>query len=216
MLGRGGAGGADRGLRPVAARGRGSGGCARGAAGPGGRGAGRAGPAGVASSRSTARRAGVGARDEMPHTRGAFRRVGSPSGGRCCWPGRPPACRGRTGPRSTGGSPAIPMSSRGWATARSSASARELAYELDPVSFVERRRRAEARPPRLPASRARRDEPALRRCCRSRTASPSGRCSAARPIGHGRRRPALARPDHGRHPGAPRPAAQGRAHRQCR
>ena len=34
--------------------------------------------------------------------------------------------------------------SRGWATASSSAAARELAYELDPVSFVERRRRAEA------------------------------------------------------------------------
>ncbi len=43
------------------------------------------------------------------------------------------------------------------------------------------------RPPGLPASGSRRDEPALRRCCRSRTASPSGRCSAARPTGPGPR-----------------------------
>ena len=71
-------------------------------------------------------------------------RVGSPSGGRCCWPGRPPACRGRTGPRWTGRSPAIPTFSKGWATGSSIGEARELAYELDPVSFVERRRRAEA------------------------------------------------------------------------
>ena len=58
--------------------------------------------------------------DELPAHQGRVPQwCGSPSGGRCCWRGRPPACRGRTGPRWTGGSPATPTSSRGWATARS-------------------------------------------------------------------------------------------------
>ena len=106
-------------------------------------------------------------RDEMPHTRGRVpQRVGSPSGGRCCWHARPPACRGRIGSRWTDGSPATPTSSRGWATASSSAGPARLAYELDPVSFVERRRRAEGDRRVSPAACSRRDEPALARCCR--------------------------------------------------
>ena len=62
VLGRGGAGGADRGVRPLAARGRGPRGGARGTAGPGGRRPGRVGSTGVTSPRSTTPRAGCRAR----------------------------------------------------------------------------------------------------------------------------------------------------------
>ena len=65
------------------------------------------------------------------------------------------------------------------------------------------------RPTRLPAAGSRRDEPALR------AAAGQGRrrrLGGARPRGRpgpSRGRPALARPDHGRHPGAPRPQTPG-------
>ena len=79
--------------------------------------------------------------------------------------------------------------------------AREVAYELDPVSFVERRRRAEADRRVTPASGAGRHGPALGAAAgQGRRRGVGGPLPGGRP-GQGRRRPADAGPNHGRHPG---------------
>ena len=83
--------------------------------------------------------------DEMPCTRQAFR-AGRITEWRAMLLARETACLSRAD--RAGGGPADRRRpgrrSRGWATARSSPGRARLAYELDPVSFVERRRRAEA------------------------------------------------------------------------
>ncbi len=77
--------------------------------------------------------------------------------------------------------------------------AREVAYELDPVSFVERRRRAEADRRVTPASGAGRHGPALDAAAgQGRRGGVGGPLPGGRP-GQGRRRRAVAGPDHGRH-----------------
>ena len=89
------------------------------------------------------------------------------------------------------------------------------AYELDPASFVERRRRAEAdrRVTLRPAPDVMAQLSAL---LPVKDGVAVWAVLAARPTGAGRRRRAVPRPDHGRHLGRARPAAQGGRHRPGR